>query len=208
MLYARYAGRHDRVLACPPRVRRRAALLRPGLLARRRQAAARRRRTSDHFIDLEKLTFEPHFEKYVRDAFTPVGLMLDFWGEDLPAGKRARFKVVVINDLYSDWTGKVRLQWIKGTDTVAAQEQACTVSSLGSQTVTFRLVSPLRARRLHLDRRAGRRHRKTGPQPPRRQDRPGSLTSGSEFRGWAFRLQAGRTVFRRILPTAEDAGAY
>ncbi|HEX41339.1 MAG TPA: hypothetical protein ENN81_04675, partial [Phycisphaerales bacterium] len=29
--------------------------------------------TSDHFIDLEKLEFEPMFEQYVRDAFAPVG---------------------------------------------------------------------------------------------------------------------------------------
>jgi beta-galactosidase len=98
--------------------------------------------TSDHFIDLEKLTFEPNFEKYVRDAFAPVGLMLDYWGQDLPAGKEQEFKAVVINDLYSDWTGKVHLHWMKGTDTVTAQEQACTVRGLGSQTVTFRLAVP------------------------------------------------------------------
>ncbi|MCL5279671.1 MAG: hypothetical protein M1376_07170 [Planctomycetes bacterium] len=98
--------------------------------------------TSDHWIDLEKLTFEPNFEKYVRDAFSPVGLMLDYWTQDLPAGKEQEFKVVVINDLYRDWTGKVRLRWVKGTDVVAAQEQECTVRSLGSQTVTFRPVVP------------------------------------------------------------------
>ncbi len=98
--------------------------------------------TSDDFLDLEKLNFEPNFEKYVRDAFSPVGLMLDYWGQDLPAGKEHEFKVVVINDLYSDWTGKVRLLWMKGTDTVAAQEQGCTVRGLGGQTVTFRPLVP------------------------------------------------------------------
>ncbi|MCX5643263.1 MAG: hypothetical protein NTZ17_01050 [Phycisphaerae bacterium] len=98
--------------------------------------------TSDHFLDLEKLTFEPNFEKYVRDAFAPIGLMLDYWGQDLTAGQEHEFKVVVINDLYNDWTGQVRLRWMKGTDAVAAQEQGCTVRSLGSQTVTFRLAVP------------------------------------------------------------------
>ncbi|MBM4025880.1 MAG: hypothetical protein FJ280_10815 [Planctomycetes bacterium] len=98
--------------------------------------------TSDHFIDLEKLTFEPRFETYVRDAFAPVGLMLDYWGQDLPAGTEHEFKVVVINDLPSDWTGGVRLHWMKGTDAVAAQEHACTVPGLGRQTATFRLTVP------------------------------------------------------------------
>ncbi len=34
--------------------------------------------TSDHFLDIEKLTFEPLFQTYVGDAFAPVGLMIDF----------------------------------------------------------------------------------------------------------------------------------
>ncbi|MHC4740604.1 MAG: glycoside hydrolase family 2 TIM barrel-domain containing protein, partial [Planctomycetota bacterium] len=38
--------------------------------------------TSDHFVDLKKLKFEPNFEKYVRDAFAPVGVMVDFWDEE------------------------------------------------------------------------------------------------------------------------------
>jgi beta-galactosidase len=98
--------------------------------------------TCDDFLDLEKLNFEPNFEEYVRDAFSPVGLMLDYWGQDLPAGKEHEFRVVVINDLYSDWTGKVRLRWMKRTDAVAAQEQACTVPGLGRETIAFRLAVP------------------------------------------------------------------
>ena len=44
--------------------------------------------TSDNFIDLERPTLEPHFFRYVRDAFAPVGLMIDFWDRALPAGGR------------------------------------------------------------------------------------------------------------------------
>ena len=42
--------------------------------------------TSDHFTDLEKLSFEPHFEEYVKESFNPLGLMLDFWAEEAKAG--------------------------------------------------------------------------------------------------------------------------
>jgi hypothetical protein len=102
--------------------------------------------TSDHFIDLEKLTFEPNFEKYVRDAFSPVGLMLDYWGQDLPAGKEQEFKVVVINDLYEDWTGAVRLRLLKGDKTVAsAHDKPCTVAALGSETLSLILAVPSEA---------------------------------------------------------------
>ncbi len=98
--------------------------------------------TSDHFIDLEKLTFEPNFEKYVRDAFAPVGLMLDYWGQDLPAGQEHEFKIVAINDLYQDRTGALRLRLMKGDKVVASQDKLCTVAALGSETVSLTLPIP------------------------------------------------------------------
>jgi hypothetical protein len=33
--------------------------------------------TCDNFIDLKKLKFEPEFQRYMADAFAPVGLMID-----------------------------------------------------------------------------------------------------------------------------------
>jgi len=98
--------------------------------------------TSDHFIDLEKLVFEPNFEKYVRDAFAPVGLMLDYWGQDLPAGQGHEFKIVAINDLYQDWKGAVRLRLMKGDKAVASQDKPCTIAALGSEALSFRLPVP------------------------------------------------------------------
>jgi beta-galactosidase len=98
--------------------------------------------TSDHWIDLEKLTFEPNFEKYVRDAFSPVGLMLDYWGQDLPAGQEHEFKVVVINDLYENWQGRVRLRLLRNDDAITIRYLPCTVPALGRETLSFRQPVP------------------------------------------------------------------
>ncbi len=98
--------------------------------------------TSDHFIDLEKLTFEPNFEQYVSDAFSPVGLMIDFWGEQLTAGASQKFDVVVINDLYSDWAGVVRLYIVRDGRVVAEQSNNCTVADLGLEVLSFSLTAP------------------------------------------------------------------
>jgi hypothetical protein len=65
--------------------------------------------TSDHWIDVEKLEFEPTFEKHLRDAFNPVGVMLDFWAERISAGGERVVKVYIINDLETEWRGEVRL---------------------------------------------------------------------------------------------------
>jgi hypothetical protein len=65
--------------------------------------------TCDDWVDLEALEFDPTFERYVRDAFHPVGVMLDFWDESVRPGEARKFQVVVINDLDRAWNGQVRL---------------------------------------------------------------------------------------------------
>ena len=87
--------------------------------------------TSDNFIDLEKLVYEPFFEKYIRDAFDPVGVMLDVWAETLPAESDQTFKAVVINDLPADFAGVLRLNLTRDGKTVAEQKQDCKVPGFG-----------------------------------------------------------------------------
>ncbi|UCF17508.1 MAG: hypothetical protein JSW59_08605, partial [Phycisphaerales bacterium] len=77
--------------------------------------------TSDHFIDLEELVFEHNFEKLVRDAFSPVGLMIDFWDDEIPGGSKRRFKVYVINDLHRTWKGNIRVTIQRGARVVSEQ---------------------------------------------------------------------------------------
>jgi len=98
--------------------------------------------TSDHFIDLEALTFEPHFERYVRDAFAPVGLMLDYWGQDLPAGSEQTFDVVVINDTHEKIEGTVRLQLLKDGAPVTVQTRSCDLDALDRAVMAFALTLP------------------------------------------------------------------
>jgi len=93
--------------------------------------------TSDHFIDLEALTYEPNFARYVRDAFSPVGLMIDFWGGDLPAGAEREFKAYVINDLYTEWQGTVHFRLMRGQEMIAEQSGECRVKGLGREVVSF-----------------------------------------------------------------------
>jgi hypothetical protein len=101
--------------------------------------------TSDNFIDLEKLEFEPNFEKYVRDSFAPVGLMIDEWAQQYPGGAERDFSVVVINDTYEDWVGPVRLKIVRGGRTVVEQTQQCLIGSLLREVAEFRLKVPAQA---------------------------------------------------------------
>jgi hypothetical protein len=93
--------------------------------------------TSDHWIDVEKLVFEPHFEEYVREAFSPVGLMLDFWAEEVPRGTERELKVYVINDLENAWQGEVRLRVLREGREVSSQSKEATVPGLGREVLNF-----------------------------------------------------------------------
>ena len=98
--------------------------------------------TSDHFLNVEKLTFEPEFQTYVRDAFAPVGVMLDFWDETLPGGKGHEFPVVVINDLDHDGKGQVRLRLRHAAQVAEERTMPCEVLALGKVRLAFHCDVP------------------------------------------------------------------
>lgn len=107
--------------------------------------------TSDHWTDLEKLTYEPNFRQFVGDAFAPVGVMMDEWAEQLPAGQEHQVGVVVVNDLYQDWKGAVRFRLLKGSRVLAEQTQSCRVRPLGDTRLNFRLAVPAAPGRYQLE---------------------------------------------------------
>ena len=100
--------------------------------------------TSDHFLDIETLEFEPNFEKYVKDAFSPIGLMINFWDEELPGGPKRDINVLVINDLDKDCKCTVNLR-LKNRDKgtfLREHVQKKTVGSLGQKTWALRHYIP------------------------------------------------------------------
>jgi hypothetical protein len=119
--------------------------------------------TSDHFGDLENLKFEKYFDEFVRESFNPVGLMIDSWAFDLPANETREIPVVLINDLYEPWRGKVRLQivphdgWtlyptpdqnerrgptVRKGSTAFDESQECALDPLGKTSLRFQVKAP------------------------------------------------------------------
>ncbi|MDB5025627.1 MAG: Beta-galactosidase [Mucilaginibacter sp.] len=89
--------------------------------------------TSDHFIDPAKLEYESEFVKYMPDAFSPVGIMLDEWGDEIEAGKSHNFKILTINDKEINWSGSVHIQILKGESVVFDKLAPLTISSYGQK---------------------------------------------------------------------------
>ena len=104
--------------------------------------------TCDNFIDIEKLRFEPEFKRYMADAFAPVGLMIDEWRAQLPAGKELDVPVVVINDLYQDWKGKVRFRVLRGRKVLSQRTRVLRSGCAGADEVDLPVGRAKPARRL------------------------------------------------------------
>ena len=98
--------------------------------------------TSDHFLNVEKLQLDPYFEEFVRDAFAPVGLMIDYWAEELAVGEKLSIPVIVINDLATRWKGKVTLSILRDGKAVILTEKDCTVGPIGSTDLSFEIAAP------------------------------------------------------------------
>jgi len=98
---------------------------------------APRGQTSDHFMDIENLEFEPLFEKYIKYAFSPVGLMLNLWEKELEASDEMGLEVYVINDLYEGWEGDVKLRIEKEGIVVDEYSMNINVDALGQEILSY-----------------------------------------------------------------------
>lgn len=98
--------------------------------------------TSDHWTDIRRLQLEPLFEKYVRDAFNPVGLMVDFWATKAAAGQRRPIRVRLINDRNTPWQGAVTLAWLRSEQVLNPLTQPAALPPLGQTDLVFDVAFP------------------------------------------------------------------
>jgi hypothetical protein len=98
--------------------------------------------TSDHWLDIKKLTWEPEFYRYVRDAFAPVGLMIDAWAADYLPRTKQDFRVSIVNDLETPWKGEVRFRILRDGKTVTEERLPTEVAGTSTADVLFKATIP------------------------------------------------------------------
>jgi beta-galactosidase/beta-glucuronidase len=101
--------------------------------------------TSDFFTDPAKLAYDSAFLKYLPDAFSPVGLMLDEWGTVIGCGRPHDFSILTVNDLGRAWKGTVHLQILRDGKVMAERSTALSLSPYGNKTVVLRCPAPKKA---------------------------------------------------------------
>lgn len=98
--------------------------------------------TSDNFADVKTLEFEPSFFQYVRDAFAPVGVVIDFWEDRVAKGATARIPVRVVNDLDAEWAGQVVLRLTRDGQVVWEQKADARAAAQELAAVDFEVPFP------------------------------------------------------------------
>lgn len=98
--------------------------------------------TSDNFVDVRNLEYEPHFFEYVRDAFAPVGVVIDFWDQRVAKGAAVPVPVRVVNDLDAAWQGVVTLRMLRDGQVVWEQKQSGSAAALDVAAVPFEVPFP------------------------------------------------------------------
>lgn len=98
--------------------------------------------TSDHFTDVGRLHYEDEFMKYVPDAFSPAGLMLDEWGKPIKTGEDHPFRILAINDLEKVWNGKVTLELFLDDKLISGTEQDFSIEPYGQNETTIIARTP------------------------------------------------------------------
>lgn len=98
--------------------------------------------TSDDWADLEELIWDPTFYKYMRDAFAPVGVMIDVWAEVMPAGSVQEFPIFIINDLDKTWKGEVLLKLTSDGKILWEKRLQTEVAAYGTKRVSVKEFIP------------------------------------------------------------------
>jgi hypothetical protein len=73
----------------------------------------------------------------MHDAFSPIGLMTDFWDDRIRKGTDREIPVIVINDTDREWKGSVIFRIKQQDKVVSEKSQEITVGSSGQSNCSF-----------------------------------------------------------------------
>lgn len=101
-----------------------------------------RGQTSDNFTDIQNLIFEPHFYKYLKQAFSPVALMAAFWEKTVKPHQQLTIPIHLINDTYDRFEDSVRLTIYNGNEMVLNQSVSFSLDGPGKKIIEIPVTVP------------------------------------------------------------------
>ncbi len=108
--------------------------------------------TSDNFVDIQNLTLEPRFREYMRNAESPLGVMIDDYTEKVGSGVKRSVRIIITNDLYRRRGGRIRFKITDPSESLTLWETTTPfeVEPLGQQIKQIPAEYPVPLGRYHL----------------------------------------------------------
>ena len=101
-----------------------------------------RGQTSDHFIDLDSLRFDPDFVTFVKPAFNPTGLFLNWFETRVNLNDSISVPVIAINDHPVGVSGTLTIFWVYENGKKMVAEQAISIDPAGKLDLNFVIPPP------------------------------------------------------------------
>ncbi len=101
--------------------------------------------TSDNFIDVENLIYEPNFIKYTLPSFCPVGIMIKYFESSLHPKEIITVPVSIINDTYQTYSSNMKLYFTDNgiiNINFNVMEKPVTVKMNGKEIYQFGITTP------------------------------------------------------------------
>jgi len=99
--------------------------------------------TSDDLKDVKTLEFDPAFEDYMKEAFRPLGVYINFFQPSLAAGAPREFLIKMVNDYQRPVSGTLTLALeTRRGETLARRERPFSLGALGAGDFTMTLDIP------------------------------------------------------------------
>jgi beta-galactosidase len=98
--------------------------------------------TSDDFIDIKNLVYEPNFFRIVKPKFALVCNMIDKWGKNYKSGEKLTVPVYFINDQTEDWKGISLLYIQQNEKSIIEVKRDVSVKSFGQTIEKYDIQMP------------------------------------------------------------------
>ena len=103
----------------------------------------KRSQVSDEWQDVPGLIMQPLFKKYVKSAFSPVGLFIDQFDREYHSSKEINVPVAIYNDLEDNWKGDMIFKIVSG-DSIVDQKHVenVTINPYQKEIYEFNVTLP------------------------------------------------------------------
>jgi hypothetical protein len=98
--------------------------------------------TSDHWIDIKNLVFDPYFEKEMKNSFAPAIAIVDFYKERVASGVSETVPVIVLNDYDKVLKCAVSVNLTKDGKIISSQKINVIVEAKGSKSLPVTIKMP------------------------------------------------------------------